>query len=252
MGIRQFLDLSTAHVSQETRLFLDEQNHDGFDTVWSAKTASGWIAYAAESAEHPRLLTHGVPADLVAAFARARALGCDYILFDADADTDEVLMTFEWPAEEPVSAGPAPSIADLVSDVIDEMIGSALTANGCINGDIDPLQAQTLDDLKQNLTTLVTALATQNAEVEEDEDDVPEHTSISLGAVEYVVSFDKAPVTASSVAYGHADGIQIFAEYENADRALLAKARELCSSFGSVKFPALIALVEPCTIYVQV
>ncbi len=38
----------------------------------------------------------GVPAEVLAVQLYARSLGCDYVLFDRDGDTDDALPTWKW------------------------------------------------------------------------------------------------------------------------------------------------------------
>lgn len=82
---RKLLVLSTGHVtSPETRAALD----DGFDQ-WpcsGGRTEYGWLCYA-----HDENCGDTIPADLWACMVFARSEGCDYILFDADADQIDAL-----------------------------------------------------------------------------------------------------------------------------------------------------------------
>lgn len=84
--IEPMLVLSTAH--------LDEQ------------TCNGWLRTAAiavyEKADYgwfipvPEDEPESAPADLVACFALARSLHCDWLMFDRDADTHPILPVHEW------------------------------------------------------------------------------------------------------------------------------------------------------------
>ncbi|MEQ1950893.1 hypothetical protein [Mesorhizobium sp. CN2-181] len=107
--IRQFLDLSTGHVSLDTRDWLDAQgklaanflHFEDKSPVISTigRTCHGWFIWAGDkeddnwSADH---LARGVPEDLIAVLTYARNQGCDYVLFDQDADRIDGLPYFEW------------------------------------------------------------------------------------------------------------------------------------------------------------
>ena len=74
---RQFLDLSTGAISSSTRAWLDVAALH----MNGAITAHGWFVHVGDSdADYPD--------DFQACLRAARARGCDYILFDADAATD--------------------------------------------------------------------------------------------------------------------------------------------------------------------
>lgn len=88
--IRSFYDLSTAHVSPEARHWLEAQawaNQNpttGIEGVSHPVAAfrSGWVFYVPSE----RHWDDSIPADLHDACVEARMCGCDYILFDADAE----------------------------------------------------------------------------------------------------------------------------------------------------------------------
>lgn len=92
--IRQFLDTSTYHLSDETREWLSGQaamNSDIHGPNWHvAEHHDGWwcrvpVDYAPED----------FPADLLLVCDRARTLGAAYILFDRDAAPIEDLPIYE-------------------------------------------------------------------------------------------------------------------------------------------------------------
>ncbi len=94
--IRRFLDLSTAHLQQADRLFLEFSANPGSLGGLAAMAGTyGWFVYA-----HDERCCEGISDVLWAIFGRARALGCDYVLFDADAPILEDLPVFEEEAEE--------------------------------------------------------------------------------------------------------------------------------------------------------
>jgi hypothetical protein len=69
MTIKTFLDISTAHVSPAAR--------DHLIRIGSS-TEGGWFTSA--------VIDDDTPNDLRAVFAYALSLGCQYVLFDMDAD----------------------------------------------------------------------------------------------------------------------------------------------------------------------
>lgn len=97
--VRRFLDLSTGHLTQATRDLLE--NHCGPSTIYDHPEGEGWLVHVPEPDVMPP--EEEVPADLQACMAKARELGCDYILFDT-AGPD--CLGLEWFDDE--GADPAP------------------------------------------------------------------------------------------------------------------------------------------------
>ena len=96
MPIRRFLDLSTAHLQPADRLFLEfSANPGSLSGVAAMAGTYGWFVYA-----HDDRCCEGISDALWAIFERARAVGCDYVLFDADAPVLEDLPVFEDEAED--------------------------------------------------------------------------------------------------------------------------------------------------------
>jgi hypothetical protein len=102
---RKFLDLSTAHVSVETRDWLNaqglvaalaESGDDPTPAIPIARHAYGWFVYADEEVMQSDKPPLGIPADLWICMKIARVHDCEYILFDADAGKIEGLPTFDW------------------------------------------------------------------------------------------------------------------------------------------------------------
>jgi hypothetical protein len=90
--IRPFLDLSTAHLTQDTCDALD-----AVDGVIAYSTTYGWLMYAPEPDHAAALAAAGDwPPELLPIVQLARGHGCAYILFDSDADTTTLLPTFDW------------------------------------------------------------------------------------------------------------------------------------------------------------
>lgn len=96
LPIRRFLDLSTAHLQPADRLFLEFSANPGSLGGLAAMAGTfGWFVYA-----HDERCCGGISDVLWAIFERARTLGCDYVLFDADGPVLEDLPVFEDAAED--------------------------------------------------------------------------------------------------------------------------------------------------------
>lgn len=89
-NVRRFLDLSTVHLSPATR---DDWDGDSSRPSWAYPTSYGWFVWAGSDDTNEE--EDGLPAEVVACRKFARTLGCDYILFDADAETVEGLEVFD-------------------------------------------------------------------------------------------------------------------------------------------------------------
>ena len=101
-ALRTFLDLSTGHLALATRDALSAGSHRL--PLWP--TEQGWFAYAPEDC------AEDTPSDLIACFNRAREVGADYVLFDADAPPDPNLPFYgdsDIPNAEERPGPPAPS-----------------------------------------------------------------------------------------------------------------------------------------------
>lgn len=99
IAVRKILVASTAHVSEETRDWLDEQGrlaatHKGGRRPWPALPIMtgiyGWQFYAQEEFDE------ALPAEVKALMTFARAEGADWVELDADGDMIEGLPTWEW------------------------------------------------------------------------------------------------------------------------------------------------------------
>lgn len=89
--IRKLLDISTGHVSKETRDLLNE-GEGGSPHIWAIPHEYGWFVRAHDEAED----LAQTPDDLVTVMRYAKQLDCDWIKFDCDADFVEELPMFEW------------------------------------------------------------------------------------------------------------------------------------------------------------
>jgi hypothetical protein len=89
---RSFPDLSTAHLPEQ----LGSYGLSGQDGVVAYQLEYGWLMKVpadpqAHAGDYPDL-----PPEVLAMQRDARGLGCDYVLFDADADQVGDLPTWDW------------------------------------------------------------------------------------------------------------------------------------------------------------
>ena len=95
MEFGRYLVLSTSHVSLKTAERLDAWAalERSLRPLAVASTHEGWFV---TSREIPEPYRQEVPQELLEAMRFARHLGCDYLLFDCDADTVDALPVFPW------------------------------------------------------------------------------------------------------------------------------------------------------------
>jgi hypothetical protein len=89
--IRNFLDLSTSHLSEETCRDLNS-----ISGITAHETTHGWLLYAPEEGADELAEDGDWPAELLPIVELARSNGCEYVLFDRDAETTDLLPTFDW------------------------------------------------------------------------------------------------------------------------------------------------------------
>jgi hypothetical protein len=93
--LRAFLDLSTGHLTQQTREWLDNLD---WKTEGPAGGAGphGWFIYAHDDnscqPSAPHAPSGEFPPDLWACIEKAKELGADYVLFDCDAEPNPDLL----------------------------------------------------------------------------------------------------------------------------------------------------------------
>ena len=90
--VRHFLDLSTSHLPHDTMQALA-----GLDNVVAHQTAYGallWVPDDPTASAHT--MDDPVPDEVLTVQLYARSLGCDYVLFDRDAEVDDRLPTWPW------------------------------------------------------------------------------------------------------------------------------------------------------------
>jgi hypothetical protein len=95
-NVRKFLDLSTAHLAQEDKRILERASVPGECNTFgppSAKHTYGWWMFAPEELDGYREAE--LSNNLRRICTYARTCGCDYILFDSDAEINKNLPVFE-------------------------------------------------------------------------------------------------------------------------------------------------------------
>ncbi len=94
--IRRFLDLSTSHLTAEQREY---GGRDGDRSAWGGAVVEVheygfWLWVPDDPKESSRASEERVPRNLLAVQLYARRRGCDYVLFDRDAEVNKDLRTF--------------------------------------------------------------------------------------------------------------------------------------------------------------
>jgi hypothetical protein len=90
--IRTFLDLSTAHLPEAVCDRLSAQ-----PGVVAYCTTQGWLMRVPDNPDEHALHSDEPIPDVVLSIQRyARAMDCDYVLFDADADQVGDLPAWQW------------------------------------------------------------------------------------------------------------------------------------------------------------
>lgn len=89
-NLRNFMDLSTAHLTPATRGWLEKVSGEFALNHWVAATPYGWFLWCdEENAEG------SIPADLFGCMTYARQNGAFYVLFDRDAEQLTDLPTYD-------------------------------------------------------------------------------------------------------------------------------------------------------------
>ncbi len=90
-NIRKFLDLAAAHLTPRDADYLEESCVRGAanTSTVSSRMEHGFFVYASEEPGDD------VPGNIKRAMAKARELGCDYLLFDQDAEPCKGLPVFD-------------------------------------------------------------------------------------------------------------------------------------------------------------
>ena len=91
--VRRFLDLSTAHLPRE----LGAAGLDETPGVIAHPTGHGWFLWVPHDPDDSAdAMSDPIPAVVLTIQRYARALDCDYVHFDADADRVDDLPAWDW------------------------------------------------------------------------------------------------------------------------------------------------------------
>lgn len=95
-GVRRYLDASTAHMTHSDARALESGAVDILHETHAA--GAGWWVHVGENAaeQAERIEAEGLSPAFAGVIAHARALGCNWVLFDAAADTLPALPVFTW------------------------------------------------------------------------------------------------------------------------------------------------------------
>lgn len=96
--VRKFLDLSTAHLTPAQREYSD-RSESVLRAAWGSAVVDAtkdgyWMWVHEHPKKHAACTEEGLPDNLMAIQLHARAHGCDYVLFDRDAEMDPDLHIF--------------------------------------------------------------------------------------------------------------------------------------------------------------
>ncbi|MBI1758155.1 MAG: hypothetical protein HYR62_02855 [Actinobacteria bacterium] len=91
--IRKLLDLSTTHLPED----LGTHALGAAPGVVAHRTDHGWLMWVPDDPDESAVVMRDMPPGVVLAIQRyARALGCDYVLFDADGHRAGDLPVWDW------------------------------------------------------------------------------------------------------------------------------------------------------------
>lgn len=93
--IVQMLDVSTAHITEDTATWLKEVGVEGPSPIIVYEKAEyGWLIHVPD--EWDKGQANNTPGDLLAIITYAKAKGCLWIMLDCDANVTEDLPEYEW------------------------------------------------------------------------------------------------------------------------------------------------------------
>lgn len=90
----RFVVISTAHIRETTAELLDNTPVKEWPCLGGTYGEYGWFLYAHD--ENAGVDPDVIPSELFDVMTWARKQGCNYILFDIDADEVEDLPAFDW------------------------------------------------------------------------------------------------------------------------------------------------------------
>ncbi|MGE3738205.1 MAG: hypothetical protein AB7I59_01705 [Geminicoccaceae bacterium] len=138
-GILRVLDISTAHLSEQSCLWLEDREYgDSRELPVVAPTEYGWLLWVpdkATEADGDGIAPHGPhsekpwPEDVCRVLRFAQERSCAYLLLDADGPLWGGLWSEDPDAEQPVPAGDTPSQARLPDGSVSSSDGRLRTVD---------------------------------------------------------------------------------------------------------------------------
>lgn len=98
-GVCRYLDASTAHMSKIDALNFGSECKPSRKShiIFDAHGEYGWWVHVSDDpADDIKTLAHGMSRAFIGVIRHARANGCNWVLFDRDADHIPGLPTFNW------------------------------------------------------------------------------------------------------------------------------------------------------------
>ena len=101
MPIKNYLDVSTSHVTEEDAKILDSLHDSGEDPTRVIPKRFGWWVNVPDDDEWIERSTEGwkdrgMSDAFIGLLNYARTKGCSWVNLDSDADYEDGLPTFEW------------------------------------------------------------------------------------------------------------------------------------------------------------
>lgn len=94
--IMSMMEISTAHIKEQTSLFLnDEDRINDVGMIVYKKEDCGWFIWISGKLERD-YGNKEIPEDLWECMVYAWESNCDWLVLDHDGEVDEYLETYEW------------------------------------------------------------------------------------------------------------------------------------------------------------
>ena len=100
LPVYKYLDISTAHITEETEVFLWRQVQDEDGDLIVYKKECGYFIHVPCDPDELNEMEVIIPHDLMACLRLAMENNCYWLVLDADAEVINELETFEWQMEE--------------------------------------------------------------------------------------------------------------------------------------------------------
>ena len=94
LPIHKYLDLSTAHITEQTNTFLYRELQWRLSELIVHDKTRGYFIHVPESLE--KLKQMDIPKDLKACLRLAQKHKCNWLVLDGDAETVDCLKTYDW------------------------------------------------------------------------------------------------------------------------------------------------------------